>query len=152
MKEALKEAEKAYLKEEIPIGCVIVKDGKIIGRGHNQKREKNCANYHAEMIAIKAACKNINHWWLEDAEIYITLEPCAMCAGAILNARIAKAFIAAKDLRMGCAGTVINLLDMKSFNHKTKVEFGILERESKELIAKFFKELRDKKANEKLKE
>lgn len=145
MKEALEEAKIAYSKNEVPIGCVIVKDGKIIGRGHNQKEEKNSAIFHAEIVAILEASKYLNNWWLEDCEVYVTLEPCAMCAGALLNSRIKKLYVGTKDYRMGSCGTSIDLTNVEGFNHSFQVEFGILANECSQIISKFFKNLRNKK-------
>ncbi len=142
---AIEEAKKSLALNEVPIGAIVVKDGEVIGRGHNLKESSSDATEHAELIAIKEAVKHIGDWRLIDCQLYTTLEPCAMCAGAILNSRVDKVFIGAKDLRMGCCGTVINLLDMPSFNHKSKVEFGVLESECSFLLSEFFKSIRNKK-------
>lgn len=144
MSEALKEAKKAYDKEEIPIGAIIVKDGKIIARGHNLKEEKNDSTYHAEIIAIKKACKKLNSWRLTDCEMYITLEPCPMCAGAIIQSRIKKIYIGTMDPKTGACGSVLNLLEYK-FNHKVEIETGILKEQSEKIIKNFFKDLRKNK-------
>lgn len=142
---AIEEAKKSLELNEVPIGAIVVKDGIVIGRGHNLKETTSDATEHAELIAIKEAVKHIGDWRLIDCELYTTLEPCAMCAGAILNSRVDKVFIGAKDLRMGCCGTVINLLDMPSFNHKSVVEFGVLESECSSILSEFFKSIRNKK-------
>lgn len=145
MKEALKEAQKAYNKLEIPIGALIVKNGQIIARGHNLKEEKKNTIKHAEIIAIEKASKKLNNWRLNNCEMYVTLEPCPMCAGAILNSRIKKVYIGALDERMGSCGSKINILQNNTFDTSCDIEKGILEKESKELLKKFFKELRKNK-------
>lgn len=144
MKEALKEAKKAYDKEEIPVGAIIVKDGKIIARAHNLKEEKKDTTYHAEIYAIKKASKKINAWRLTDCEMYVTLEPCSMCAGAIINARISKVYIGTDDPKTGACGSVLNLFEDYTFNHKVEVEKGILNNECTQILKRFFKELRKK--------
>ena len=148
MKEALKEAQKAYNKEEVPIGAIIVNNGKIISRGYNLKEEKKNTIKHAEIIAIEKASKMLSNWRLEDCEMYVTLEPCPMCAGAIINSRIKKIYIGALDEKTGACKSVLNLFDYP-FNHKVEVQYGILEKESEELLKKFFRELREKKKKEK---
>ncbi|MBR5295227.1 MAG: nucleoside deaminase [Clostridia bacterium] len=140
---ALKEAEKASLEGEVPIGCVIVKDGKIISRGRNKREGKKNALMHAEIVAIDKACKKLGGWRLWQCEMYVTLEPCPMCCGAIINSRIKKVNIAARDPKAGAMGSVINLLDYP-FNHKPELNFGIMEAESATLLKKFFKNLRNK--------
>lgn len=147
MKEALKEAKKAYDKEEVPVGAIIVKDGKIIARGYNSKEEKNNTIKHAEIIAIEKASKKLENWRLENCEMYVTLEPCPMCAGAIINSRIKKVYIGALDEKTGACGSVLNLFNYP-FNHKVEFESGILEYDCKELLQKFFRELRVKKKKE----
>ena len=142
MKEALKEAEKAYKKLEVPVGAVIVKDGKIIARGHNQKETKTDTTKHAEMIAIQKASKKLKSWRLIDCEMYITLEPCTMCAGAIINSRIKKIYIGAMDEKTGAAGSVLNIFEDYTFNHKVEVEKGIKQEECENILKQFFKELR----------
>ncbi|HHW47892.1 MAG TPA: nucleoside deaminase [Clostridiaceae bacterium] len=146
MKEALKEAKKAYKKNETPIGAVIVKDGMIIARGHNEKELKMDATLHAEMTAIKKASKKLGSWRLNDCDIYVTLEPCTMCAGAIIQARIRRLYIGAPDPKAGAAGSVINVFAIENFNHKVEVIHGILEEECSNILKVFFKELRAKKA------
>ena len=145
MKEALKEAKKAYEKLEIPVGCVIVKDGKIIARGHNLKETKLDTTKHAEIIAIQKASKKMNSWRLIDCEMYVTLEPCSMCAGAIINSRIKKVYIGTMDKKTGACGSVLNLFEDYTFNHKVQVEVGILKDECEKVLKDFFKELRKMK-------
>ena len=145
MKEALKEAKKAYKKLEIPVGAVIVKDGKIIARGHNLKETKEDPTKHAEIIAIQKASKKLSAWRLIDCEMYVTLEPCAMCAGAIINSRIKKVYIGTMDEKTGAVGSVLNLFEDFTFNHKVEVEKGILQEECKNMLKQFFKELRKSK-------
>ena len=145
MREALQEAGKAYSAYEVPIGAVIVFDGKIIGRGYNQKETLNNPLAHAELIAIDQASKYLGQWRLTDCTMYVTLEPCAMCAGALVNSRIDRLVIGARDLRMGCAGTVENITCHDKFNHKIQVEHGVLEEECSDILSKFFKELRSRK-------
>ncbi len=146
MKEALKQAKEAYKKLEVPVGCVIVKDGKIIARAHNQKETKTDTTKHAEILAIQKASKKLQSWRLLDCEMYVTLEPCAMCAGAIIQARIKKLYIGTMDEKTGACGSVLNLLQDYPFNHVVEVETGI-EKDSCETILKdFFKDLRKLKA------
>lgn len=142
MKEALKEAKKAYDKLEIPVGAVIVKDGKIVARAHNQKETKCDTTNHAEILAIQKASKKLKSWRLLDCEMYVTLEPCSMCAGAIINSRIKKVYIGAMDEKTGAVGSVFNLFDDYKFNHKPEFETGILKDECEEILKSFFKELR----------
>lgn len=145
MKEAIKEAKKAYGKLEVPIGAVIIKDGKIIARGHNQKEEKADTTMHAEIIAIKKASKKIGAWRLNGCEMYVTLEPCPMCAGAIINARLDKIYIGTMDEKNGACGSVTDVLEEYKQNYKVQKEEGIHQKECEEIIKKFFKELRQKK-------
>ena len=142
MKEALKEAKKAYDKLEIPVGAIIVKDGKIIARAHNNKEEKNDTTKHAEMIAIQKASKKLNSWRLTDCEMYVTLEPCSMCAGALIQARIKKVYIGTMDEKTGACGSVLNLLEDYKFNHKVEDERGICKNDCEKILKDFFKELR----------
>ena len=142
MKEALKEAHKAYGKLEVPVGAIIVKDGKIIARGHNQKETKTDTTKHAEIIAIQKASKKLESWRLIDCEMYVTLEPCTMCAGAIINSRIKKVYIGAMDEKTGAVGSVLNLFEDYKFNHKPEVEKGVLQEECENILKNFFKELR----------
>ena len=138
MKSALKEAEKAFEKEEIPVGCVIVKDGKIISRAHNSKETTKNACGHAEILAIEKACKKLNSWRLLDCEMYVTLEPCPMCAGALINSRISKVYIGTDDEKTGVCGTKLNLLEDYKFNHNVQVQKYILQEECSRNIKKIF--------------
>ena len=147
MKEALKEAKKAYEKLEVPVGCVIVKNNKIIARGHNIKETKRDTTKHAEIVAIQKASKKLDSWRLIDCEMYVTLEPCCMCAGAIVNSRIKKVYIGAMDKKTGAVGSVLNLFNDYKFNHKVEFETGVLDKESEEILKNFFKELRKTKSN-----
>ena len=142
MKEALKEAKKAYEKLEVPVGAVIVKDGKIIARGHNLKETKKDTTRHAEIIAIEKASKKLGAWRLLDCEMYVTLEPCSMCAGAMINSRIKKLYIGAIDEKTGAIGSVLNLLEDYKFNHNIEVEKGILKEDCEKILKDFFKDLR----------
>ncbi len=142
MKQALKEAEKAYKKLEVPVGAVIVKDGKIIARAHNQKETKTDTTKHAEILAIQRASKKLQSWRLIDCEMYVTLEPCSMCAGAIINSRIKKVYIGTSDEKTGAVGSVLNLFEDYKFNHKVETEKGVLQKECEQQLKKFFKELR----------
>ena len=145
MKEALKEAKKAYDKLEVPVGAVIVKDGKIIARAHNLKETKYDTTKHAEILAIQKASKKLKTWRLLDCEMYVTLEPCSMCAGALINSRIKKLYIGTMDEKTGAAGSVLNLFEDYTFNHKVEVEKGIMKEESESLLKDFFKTLRKMK-------
>jgi tRNA(adenine34) deaminase len=146
MKEAFKEAQKAYKKDEVPVGAVIVKDGKIIARGYNQKEKCKNAIKHAEIIAIEKACKKLKNWHLEGCELYVTLEPCLMCAGAIFQSRIKRVVYAASEPKFGSFGSVINVSNPEyKFNHKIELTKGVLEEESALLLKTFFKEIRTKK-------
>lgn len=149
MKKALQQAKKAYLMGEVPIGCVIVYQGKIIGRGYNRRNTDRCTLAHAEMNAIKKASKKIGDWRLEDCTMYITLEPCQMCSGAIVQARIPLVVIGSMNPKAGCAGSVLNMLQVPEFNHQVEIVTGILEGECSEVLTKFFRELREKKKLEK---
>ncbi len=146
MKEALKEAKKAYNKLEIPVGAIIVKDGKIIARAHNIKEEKQDTTKHAEIIAIQKASKKLETWRLNDCEMYVTLEPCAMCAGAIIQARLKKLYIGTMDPKTGACGSVLNLLKDFKFNHNVELETGILKDNCEQILKNFFKELREIKS------
>ena len=149
MNQALKEAKKAYQKLEVPVGAVIVKDGKIIARAHNQKETKTDTTKHAEILAIQKASEKLKSWRLIDCEMYVTLEPCSMCAGAMINSRIKKVYIGAMDEKTGAVGSVLNLFEDYTFNHKVEFEKGIMEEECQEILKKFFKELRKLKSNQK---
>lgn len=142
MKEALKEAKKAYNKLEVPVGAIIVKDGKIIARAYNQKEVKTDTTKHAEILAIQKASSKLKSWRLLDCEMYVTLEPCSMCAGAIINSRIKKVYIGTNDKKAGAVGSVLNLFKDYTFNHKVEFESGILEEECEQMLKSFFKELR----------
>ena len=146
MKEALKEAKKAYNKLEIPVGAVIVKDGKIIARAHNIKEEKQDTTKHAEIIAIQKASKKLETWRLNDCEMYVTLEPCAMCAGAIIQARLKKLYIGKIEKKTGACGSVLNLLKDFKFNHNVELETGVLKYDCEQILKSFFKELREIKS------
>lgn len=145
MKEALKEARKAYDKEEIPVGAVIVKDNKIIARAYNKKEEKMDTTKHAEILAIQKASKKLKSWRLMNCDMYVTLEPCSMCAGALIQSRIRKVFIGTKDPKTGACGSVLNLLEDYKFNHEVQIESGIMEKECETILKEFFKYLRNKK-------
>lgn len=147
MKEALKEAKKAYDKLEIPVGAIIVKDGKIIARAHNIKEEKKDTTKHAEILAIQKASKKLDAWRLSECEMYVTLEPCAMCAGALIQSRIQKVYIGAMDEKTGACGSVLNLLGDYKFNHIVDVETGICKEKCESILKEFFKELRKIKKN-----
>lgn len=142
MREAIKQARKAAKIDEVPIGCVIVYDDKIIARGYNRRNTDKSALAHAEIIAIRKAAKVIGDWRLEDCTMYITLEPCPMCAGAIVQARIPRVVVGAMNPKAGCAGSVINLLQMDGFNHKAELTSGVLVDECRTMLQDFFKEMR----------
>lgn len=150
MKEALKQAKKAYQLGEVPIGCVIVYQDKIIGRGYNKRNTSKTTLSHAELVAIKKASKNMGDWRLEDCTIYITLEPCQMCSGAIVQARIKRAVIGTMNPKAGCAGSILNLLQMEQFNHKVEITTGVLKDDCTKILQTFFKELRIRNKMEKL--
>lgn len=141
---ALKEAEKAFNKNEVPVGCVIVKDDKVIARAHNLRQTKKSVLGHAEILAIEKASKKLNSWILEDCTIYVTLEPCPMCAGTILQSRIKKLVFAANEPKFGACGSVINLFE-KKFNHEVEVIPNVLQEESSKLLKNFFQILRQNK-------
>ncbi len=149
MKEALKQAKKAYLLGEVPIGCVIVHEGKIIGRGYNRRNTDKNTLSHAEITAIHKASKKIGDWRLENCTLYVTLEPCQMCSGAIVQARIPEVVMGCMNPKAGCAGSILNLLEMPQFNHQVKVTRGVLEKECSNMITTFFKELRQKNKDRK---
>lgn len=149
MRAAIREAKKAYALDEVPIGCVIVQDGKIIARGYNRRNTDKNALAHAELAAIKKASRKTGDWRLEDCTMYVTLEPCQMCAGAIVQCRLKKVYIATMNPKAGCAGSILNLLQMDKFNHRVEVERGILEEECSTMLSDFFKELRMRRKAEK---
>lgn len=142
MKEALKQAQKAYSLGEVPIGCVIVYEGKIIGRGYNRRNTDKNTLAHAEITAINKASKKIGDWRLEDCCLYVTLEPCQMCAGAIVQARIPQVVMGCMNPKAGCAGSILNILEMPQFNHQVAVTRRILEQECSDMLKLFFTELR----------
>ena len=148
MREAMVEAKKAEAINEVPIGAVIVRDGETIARGYNQRETTNRANAHAEMIAIDEANRTINNWRLENCALFVTLEPCVMCSGAIVLSRIPNVYYGASDFKGGTAGTLMNLLEEDQFNHQSYVESGILQEECSEMLSAFFRKLReDRKEN-----
>lgn len=149
MKEAIRQAKKAYQREETPIGCVIVCEGRIIARGYNKRNWKKNTLAHAEIIAINKASRIIGDWRLENCTMYVTLEPCPMCAGAIVQARIPRVVVGSMNPKAGCAGSVINLLQTPRFNHQAELITGILADECSRLMTGFFKELRQKRKKEK---
>lgn len=142
MREALKEAKKAYNIEEVPVGAIIVRNNKIISRAYNLKETRKDATKHAEIIAIQKASKKLDMWRLNDCEMYVTLEPCSMCAGAIIQSRITKIYIGTMDYKTGACGSVFNLFKDYKFNHEVEVEYGILKEECENILKNFFKELR----------
>ena len=152
MRAAIAEAKKAEALGEVPIGCVIVRDDRIIARGYNRRNTDQNTTSHAEINAIRRASKKLGDWRLEGCTIYITLEPCQMCAGAIVQSRITRAVIGSMNPKAGCAGSVLNLLEMQEFNHQVEVERGVLQEECSAMLSGFFRELREKKKREKEKE
>lgn len=146
MKEAIKQAKKAYALREVPIGCVIVYEDKIIARGYNRRNTDKNTLSHAEILAIKKASKKLGDWRLEDCTLYVTLEPCQMCAGAIVQARVSRVVIGSMNPKAGCAGSILNLLEMDAFNHQVEVERGVLNDACSDMLTTFFKELRAEKA------
>ena len=149
MKEAIKQARKAYALGEVPIGCVIVHEGKIIGRGYNRRNTDKNTLAHAEITAINRASKVIGDWRLEECTLYVTLEPCQMCAGAIVQARMPKVVMACMNPKAGCAGSILNILDMPEFNHQVEATKGVLEEECSRMLKDFFVELRARNKLEK---
>lgn len=145
MKEAIRQAKKAEDIGDVPIGCVIVSDGKIIARGYNQRNKNKTVLAHAELLAMSKACRKTGDWRLENCTMYITLEPCQMCAGAIVQARVSRVVIGSMNPKAGCGGSVLNLLEMKEFNHQVDVTRGVLEEECSEMLSAFFQKLRQKK-------
>ena len=145
MKEAIRQAKKARALEEVPIGCVIVCNGQIIARGYNRRNTDKNTLSHAELNAIRKASKKLGDWRLEGCTMYVTLEPCQMCAGALVQSRIDEVVIGSMNPKAGCAGSVLNLLEVEDFNHKVKITRGVLEEECSTMLSDFFKELREKK-------
>ncbi len=150
MKAAIREARKAYALDEVPIGCVIVSDDKIIARGYNRRNTEGNTLAHAEISAIRKASKKLGDWRLEDCTMYVTLEPCQMCAGAIVQSRMKRVVIASMNPKAGCAGSVLNLLQMAEFNHQVEIEKGVLNEECSTMLSDFFRELRERKKTEKM--
>ena len=144
MRQAIRQAKKAYELDETPIGCVIVREGKVIGRGYNRRNTDKNPLAHAEITAIRKASRKLGDWRLEECTLYVTLEPCQMCAGAIVQSRVARVVVGCMNPKAGCAGSILNLLDMKEFNHQVQLETGVMEEESSALMKEFFKELRMK--------
>ena len=142
MREAMRQAKKAQAIDEVPIGCVIVREGKIIARGYNRRNRDVNTVSHAETNAIRKACKRLGDWRLEDCTIYITLEPCPMCAGAIVQARIKRCVIGCMNPKAGCAGSVLNILQEARLNHQTQIEKGVLEAECSRMLSDYFADLR----------
>lgn len=151
MIEAIREAKKAEAINEVPIGAIIVRDGQIIARAHNLREREQNSLAHAELLAIEQACKEVGSWRLEDTTIYVTLEPCPMCSGAIVLSRVKRVVYGAGDPKGGCAGTLMNLLQEPRFNHQCEVVSGVLEGECSRILSDFFRKLRDKKKAEKKK-
>lgn len=149
MKEAIRQAKKAASIGEVPIGCVIVYEGRIIGRGYNRRtRDKNTLS-HAELNAIRKASRVMGDWRLEECDMYVTLEPCQMCSGAIVQARMRKVYIGCMNPKAGCAGSILNLLQVPEFNHQVEMETGVLQEECSTLLKEFFRELRQRLKQEK---
>ena len=149
MKEALKQARKAYALGEVPIGCVIVYQDKIIGRGYNRRNTDRNTLAHAEITAINKASKKLNDWRLEGCTLYVTLEPCQMCAGAIVQARVTEVVMGSMNPKAGCGGSILNILEMPEFNHQVQVRRGVLAEECTHMLTTFFKELRVRNKQEK---
>jgi tRNA(adenine34) deaminase len=149
MKEAIRQAKKAAALGEVPIGCVIVYQGKIIGRGYNRRKVDQTVLGHAEILAIRKACRYMGDWRLEDCTMYVTLEPCPMCAGAIVQARIPKVVMACMNPKAGCAGSVLDLLHEDGFNHQVETETGLMGEECSEMLKSFFRSLRQARKAEK---
>ena len=147
MRQAMKESRKALVKGEVPVGAIVVKDGRVIGRGWNQVETLKDATAHAEMIALTAAQEALGDWRLEDCTLYVTLEPCQMCSGAIVQARIKRVVVGCMNPKAGCAGSILNLLDVKEFNHQVELTTGVREEECSRMMKEFFRELREKRKN-----
>ena len=149
MREALKQAKKAFALNETPIGCVIVREGRIIARGYNRRNTDHNTLAHAELTAIRKAAKAVGDWRLEDCTLYVTLEPCPMCAGAIVQARIPECVIGCMNPKAGCAGSILNILQMDAFNHQVEITRGVLEAQCSNMLKEFFAELRVRNKKEK---
>lgn len=145
MREAIRQAQKAAKLGDVPIGCVIVHEDKIIGRGYNRRMADKTVLAHAEILAMRKACKYMNDWRLEDCTMYVTLEPCPMCAGAIVQARIPKVVIGCMNPKAGCAGSVLDMLHEEGFNHQVETEVGVLQEACSAMLSEFFRQLRRKK-------
>lgn len=145
MRDAIRQAKKAYAIDEVPIGCVIVYEDKVIARGYNRRNRDKNTLAHAELNAIKKASKKLGDWRLEGCTMYVTLEPCQMCAGALVQSRIDRVVIGSMNAKAGCAGSVLNLLQMAEFNHQVEVVRGVCEEECSSMLSGFFAELREKK-------
>jgi tRNA(adenine34) deaminase len=144
MREAVRQAKKAAALGDVPIGCVIVYQGTIIGRGYNRRMADKTALAHAEIIAIRKACKKMGDWRLEDCTMYVTLEPCPMCAGAIVQARIPRVVIGCMNAKAGCAGSVLDMLHEDGFNHQAETRIGVMQEECSQMLSEFFRQLREK--------
>ena len=149
MKAAIRQAKKAYALDEVPIGCVIVQDDKIIARGYNRRNTEGNTLAHAELTAIRKASKKTGDWRLEDCTMYVTLEPCQMCAGAIVQSRIPRVVVGCMNPKAGCTGSILNLLDIQAFNHQADLTTGVLEEECSQMMKSFFKELREARKKKK---
>ena len=149
MKEAIRQAKKARALEEVPIGCVIVSDGKIIARGYNRRNTDKNTLSHAELNAIRKASKKLGDWRLEGCTMYVTLEPCQMCSGAIVQSRMTRVVVGCMNPKAGCAGSILNLLDMPEFNHQVELTTGVMEEECSQMMKSFFKELREARKKKK---
>ena len=149
MKAAITQARKAYAIDEVPIGCVIVQNDKIIARGYNRRNIDKNTLAHAELSAIRKASKKTGDWRLEDCDLYVTLEPCQMCAGAIVQSRMRRVIIGSMNSKAGCAGSILNLLQIPQFNHQVEITQGILEEECSTMLSRFFRELRQRKKENK---
>jgi len=143
MREAIKQAKKAEVIGDVPIGCVIVHDGKVIARGYNKRNKDKTVLAHAELLAMKKACKKLGDWRLEECTLYVTLEPCQMCAGAIVQSRIPRVVVGCMNPKAGCTGSILNLLNIQAFNHQADLTTGVLEEECSQLMKQFFRELRE---------
>ena len=143
MKAAIRQAKKAYALDEVPIGCVIVQNDKIIARGYNRRNTEGNTLAHAELTAIRKASKKTGDWRLEDCTMYVTLEPCQMCAGAIVQSRIPRVVVGCMNPKAGCTGSILNLLNIQAFNHQADLTTGVLEEECSQLMKQFFRELRE---------
>ena len=149
MKEAIRQAKKARALEEVPIGCVIVSDGKIIARGYNRRNTDKNTLSHAELNTIRKASKKLGDWRLEGCTMYVTLEPCQMCSGAIVQSRMTRVVVGCMNPKAGCAGSILNLLDMPEFNHQVELTTGVMEEECSQMMKSFFKELREARKKKK---